>query len=336
MSIISLWRALSNCIAVRANLMCRMPNMNSICLMCNQEEETAVHLLTNCPTAKQESYYMVSVTVSVPIIGSVVIVDVWYESKFSLRSNLLPQNSLVDWWNALTSDLIQLGRTREDVASCAFILWNIWKARNDVVFNQNHLLASEIVDKAYNQQREYTNALKKRHNLDAMPSSVTTARTILSLWLPPPTGFHKVNFDGAIDMNSKIGAIGFVVSDCAGNIILAGARRFPGIVVPITIEALALRTSMEEVLLPGYKDIICEGDCQILINAVNSSSSDDRDAGVVLEDILSLIFHFSEIRFSYVNRENNWVAHMVARKALVDDCFCSTHHSVTNWLTQMC
>ncbi|XP_050220467.1 uncharacterized protein LOC126670697 [Mercurialis annua] len=135
---------------------------------------------------------------------------------------------------------------------------------------------------------------------------------------------------------NRIGAIGFVVRDFAGNIILAGARRFLSIVAPIAIEALELRTLMEEVLLTGYKDIICEGDCQILINIVNSSSSNNRDAGVVFEDILNLIFHFSEIRFLYVNRKNNWVAHLMAKKAFVDDCFCGSHYYVMDWLTQMC
>ncbi|XP_050207720.1 uncharacterized protein LOC126657128 [Mercurialis annua] len=139
-----------------------------------------------------------------------------------------------------------------------------------------------------------------------------------------------------VTSTDRTGAIGFVVSDFADNIIFAGARRFSGIITPLVIEALAIRTSMEETIPKGFSAVIFEGDCQVLINAANASSSDDRDAGVVLEDIFNLVFRFSEIRFQYVNRKCNWVAHLVAKKALIDDCFCRSHHTVMEWLTQVC
>ncbi|XP_050238463.1 uncharacterized protein LOC126687955 [Mercurialis annua] len=261
---------------------------------------------------------------------------VWFESKFGLHSDQLPQDSLIEWWNALVNDLQQLRNAKEEFVLCIFLLWQIWKARNEVVFNRNHMPTSLIVSKAAMQNQEYIAALHKRSNLDGMSSTRSTVQTNPPVWVPPPIGFHKVNFDGAIDMNLRTGAIGFVVSDFAGNFILAGARRFMGIIEPMVIEALALRTSMEEVLSITESRLIFEGDCQVLINAVNSSSSTDRDAGVVLEDILSLVSRLTEIRFQYVNRKCNWVAHLVAKKALVDDCFCSSHHSVLEWLTQNC
>ncbi|XP_050233018.1 uncharacterized protein LOC126681518 [Mercurialis annua] len=209
-------------------------------------------------------------------------------------------------------------------------------ARNDVVFNKIHSTASSIIDKACEQQREYLEVSGKKHIREGMPNTLLSVETDLALWSPPPTGFHKVNFDGAIDMNLKIGAVGFVVSDIAGNIIFVGARRFIGMVIPLIIEALALRTSMEEVLSTGLTVVIFEGDCQVLINAINASSSNDRDVGVVLEDIFNLVSRFSEIRFQYVNHKCNWVAHLVAKRALIDDCFCRSHHFVMEWLTQVC
>ncbi|XP_050233529.1 uncharacterized protein LOC126682016 [Mercurialis annua] len=190
------------------------------------------------------------------------------------------------------------------------------------------LSVSSIISKACEQHQEYLKATQKRTDLDGMTSNPSTVQSVPSAWLPPPTGCHKVNFDGAIDMNSKMGAIGFVVSDFAGKIVFTRARRFLGIVIPIVIEALALQTLMEEVLHTRYSNPIFERDCQVLIDAVSSSSSNDQDAGVILEDILSLVFRFSEIRFQYVNRNCYWVTHLVARKALFDDCFCRSHHSI--------
>ncbi|XP_050238320.1 uncharacterized protein LOC126687808 [Mercurialis annua] len=117
-------------------------------------------------------------------------------------------------------------------------------------------------------------------------------------------------------MDSHIGSIGFVARNYTCTIILAGARRFPGILVSITIEALTLRTSIEELLRMDHQKLIFEGGCQILINAINSSSSEDRDAGLILEDIFNLVSNFSEIKFQFVSRTCNWVAHSVAKKPL--------------------
>ncbi|XP_050233103.1 uncharacterized protein LOC126681600 [Mercurialis annua] len=235
-------------------------------------------------------------------------IQVWFESIFGLRSELLPHSYFVEWWNTLTQSLLHLGRTKEDLVICVFIIWQIWKARNEAVFRKAHWPASLIITKASADQQEYILATQKTSAIHNRQSISISTCVNNSVWLPPPIGFYKVNFDGAIDLNKYIEAIGFVVRDITGKVILARARHFPSVVKPYVV----------------------------LINAVNSSCTDDRDAGVVLIDIISLISQFSEVRFQYVPRDCNWVAHMVAKQALLDDCFCSNHHLLLDWLSQLC
>ncbi|XP_055960512.1 uncharacterized protein LOC126670817 [Mercurialis annua] len=350
-----LWRALTNCLAVKMNLFRRMPSVDPICPVCTQDEEIIVHLFALCSKARQTLEYCIySEIIKKELFGEIgkCMVDeeskkkfplivfsnyqVWFESIFGLHSELLPHSSFVEWWNALTQSLLHLGRTKEDLVICVFIIWQIWKARNEAVFRKDHWPASLIITKASADQQEYILAIKKTSAIHNRQSISISTCVNNSVWLPPPIGFYKVNFDGAIDLNKHIGAIGFVVRDITGKVILARVRRFPSVVKPYVVEALGLRTSMEELLQTDYHHLIFEGDCQVLINAVNSSCTDDRDAGVVLIDIISLIFQFSEVRFQYVRRDCNWVAHMVAKQALLDDCFCSNHHLLLDWLSQLC
>ncbi|CAN1812811.1 Uncharacterized mitochondrial protein AtMg00310 [Linum perenne] len=107
-----IWRGANNCLATNTNLMIRKCSRTPICPLCDQEE-SIIHCLFYCPHARG------TWSILLPSLLPPVAID-FRSWLFSLRGRLVPTS-----W-ALVA------------AGC----WNIWKARNDFVFNNFRPLAS--------------------------------------------------------------------------------------------------------------------------------------------------------------------------------------------------
>jgi len=84
-------------------------------------------------------------------------------------------------------------------------------------------------------------------------------------WEPPPPGSVKINFDGSVQHTSAAG--GYIIRDCKGMVLRAGSHHY-GCASVLMAEAHALRDGMQAATVAGYKDIIVEGDNQMIINAL--------------------------------------------------------------------
>ena len=58
-----------------------------------------------------------------------------------------------------------------------------------------------------------------------------------------------------------------------------------------------------------------EGDNQALMKDLNAGSVDISNRGIVLEDILAVVMSCSSVSFSWVGREGNRCAHVLATRA---------------------
>ncbi|XP_026451599.1 uncharacterized protein LOC113351907 [Papaver somniferum] len=80
-------------------------------------------------------------------------------------------------------------------------MWNIWWARNKLVFTGSQFDWKHIVENSYNSALEYIQATATNH-------SKNSKQVIHINWSPPSDGFIKLNADGA--SNDKGSAV------CAG------------------------------------------------------------------------------------------------------------------------
>ena len=67
--------------------------------------------------------------------------------------------------------------------------------------------------------------------------------------------------------------------------------------------------------------MVLEGDSQVLVNALASSSPSPLVVASVIQGALELCMGFSQIQFSHVKRQGNMPAHLVVKNAysIVDD-----------------
>lgn len=63
----------------------------------------------------------------------------------------------------------------------------------------------------------------------------------------------------------------------------------------------------------GYKNIILESDCQVVISRLLKLATYFSDLDAVLEDILFLSTFFDSVTWSHVRRDENIVAHHLSK-----------------------
>ncbi|XP_075665085.1 uncharacterized protein LOC142634688 [Castanea sativa] len=126
-----------------------------------------------------------------------------------------------------------------------------------------------------------------------------------------------MNFDGATFAEDGTAGIGVVLRNEEGLIIASLTQRIPLPTSVIEVEAVAARRTLELALELSFDNIILEGDSEILIKILKAGGSSLAHFGNLIADILFLTSHFSKVKFSFVRRQCNGLAHSLARCAFI-------------------
>ena len=118
-------------------------------------------------------------------------------------------------------------------------------------------------------------------------------------WEPPPSGWFKLNFDGAARGNPGIAGIGCIVNDDGGKWIGKLASPIP----PTTnnmAELEAVHKGIQICISLGVTKVIIEGDSQIILNALRKRETPNWSLNAKLKEVLLLFNSFEEYRFDHI------------------------------------
>ena len=113
-----LWLCMHNSLLVKAVLAMRGIIQDSSCPLCNNSQETIRHLLIECVVAKE---FWHKLMVPPEMVSSFVDMDLFCWLKANCQSKVFHSSSVP--WTFVFS----------------FAIWNLWKHRNGMVFNNNIL-----------------------------------------------------------------------------------------------------------------------------------------------------------------------------------------------------
>ncbi|CAN1336304.1 Uncharacterized mitochondrial protein AtMg00310 [Linum perenne] len=174
-----MWRGTNNSLATNANLLIRKCSQTSACPFCDQIE-TVNHCLFFCAHAR--------------------------ETWSTIFPSLLPPVTLnFRRWLFSLHERIQASKWALVAAGC----WNIWKDRNDFVFNNVRPLASNTVSSCNRDLALWLLA-------DSCPLSTPTipAPPTLEHTTPPPSEYtHDIYCDGSFFIETRTAAYGIVITD---------------------------------------------------------------------------------------------------------------------------
>jgi hypothetical protein len=96
--------------------------------------------------------------------------------------------------------------------SALVLMDNIWFARNKLIFEAVQPVPSSLLKRIHSVTSHHLEAWFVRHSE-------------FSIWLPPPPGFHKVNFDVAIRSSFAVAAA--TLRDHQGNFLAVHSLKLP-------------------------------------------------------------------------------------------------------------
>jgi hypothetical protein len=133
-------------------------------------------------------------------------------------------------------------------------MWSLWCSRND----RQHGKAPINMKLAIDWVVELCFHLMHIGNRVESPTNQTSQ----SRWQKPPSGFLKVNTDGAFSAETKTGATGAIIRWEDGSFLTAMARRLPSVASALMAEAEACRDGLRLLPQMPQQRVILETDSQ--------------------------------------------------------------------------
>ena len=290
-----LWRCISNLLPVAGNLARRHIAKEAGCLRCGCDTENVNHVLFQCPFARL----------------------VW-----ALSPILAPPEGII--MNSLYSNIyhvlnIKKEYPREDIQAeiVPWILWRLWKNRNELLFKGKEFEAGSLILKAREDLEEWQGRcqgeITAAEKIEAKRAT-TSVQTLT--WKPPPTDWLKCNSDGAWHQNRETSGLGWICRDASGHVLWAEARAVTKMDSSILTEAEALRWGAETLAGFGYKNVIFETDSLSLVKMINGN----EEVWPVLQPTVEMIRHALlriqsyEVRF--YPRGGNKAADRIAKETI--------------------
>ncbi|KAL9279821.1 putative ribonuclease H domain, reverse transcriptase zinc-binding domain-containing protein [Arabidopsis thaliana] len=205
-----LWKVLSGILPVAQNLNGRGMNVDATCQVCGELGESTNHTLFLCSLARQ----------------------IWALSDYPSPAGGFSNGSVF-------SNLYHLLENKDNKAwpfnlrkSFPWIVWRIWKNRNNLIFEGTSFSALDSVNKIREDVVEWFEAqCGERGNsvLNASPrnSDRVEVSVLENAWKKPPPTWLKCNIGSAWSKRNNIAGGAWVLRDDDGKILLHSRRSFP-------------------------------------------------------------------------------------------------------------
>ncbi|XP_013694544.2 uncharacterized protein LOC106398556 [Brassica napus] len=303
-----LWKAMSEALSVAELINARGMHVDARCQACGEEPETINHVLFTCHVARQ-----------VWALSSIPNTRKGFH-EFSVYANLNFLLNLKSYGNGP----LRLWR------SWPWIVWNLWKRRNELLFRGRGFSLEEVVKKAENETEEWLLAqiMEKEWSVSEKVNKAVDG----SKWTPPPSGWLCCNVGVDWSKRDGQGGGGWVLRNERGVVILHSRRAFSGLFNKDEANFEILKWVVESMRSHRISNVIISGDLEAMFGAISRPDAWPSFLFYVGEIERELV-GTSGIIFQKVSREENrgamLIAQSVTRKGLTQSYVSSGH---PNWL----
>ena len=265
---------------------------DTTCKTCGQGPETVCHLLFTCPAAVEAC----KIAQIPPPRGG-----------FSPNSTFLNLHYLVACTKKRNAEL-------GNFKTFPWILWNLWKSRNALVFENNRSSALSCVTKSV----EEANIWFQVNNDAGAPShDVVHPLPLSEHWVRPPLGFLKCNIGSAWDHPSGLSGTGWLVRDHQGTAINHSRRAFSESTSRREADLNSLLWAVESMVNMRLKNVILEASSIELREALLDPHQ-YPELKSLIDRILLLISRLDSWSLIHVHSSRNRVATAIAVSVITD------------------
>ncbi|KAG7537309.1 Reverse transcriptase zinc-binding domain [Arabidopsis suecica] len=286
------WRVMHNALPVANNLARRRLKVIPDCIFCGDAQESILHLLFQCRFAK----------------------EVWELSPLHIEPGQLESRDLLD-------DIMQyLFKSSNQAMSkeylFPFIGWRLWKARNELFFNNKRWAIPEIIHNAMMDFKLWTDS-QAIPNISLLKHGKSKATTLQEI-MHHTSSFVCCVDASWLDSQSRAG-IGWILYSPQGRCVLRGFSSVAPVTTALEAEALALKEALFHLRRLNYVDVTFCGDSMLLychlekIKKMPHSVPGCLEIQSYLDDITAL--SLSSFDFKFICRNDNSVADLLAKLA---------------------
>lgn len=268
-----MWKISKNGLMVNAERKRRDLMEIATCPVCNVDDESLDHLFRHYRMA-ENCWNLVSTPPN--FLSSFHLpLDLWMKEACSTK---VPIDSGIQW-NALFP----------------LILWNLWKGRNDSVFNDKAVTPHEILHYSIRESKEYAQLLLSRK--DSLMASQQWVR-----WSPLEADIIKINFDGAMKACYHLASAGGLLRNHNGDWVVGYTCNI-GIANNFSAELWGLREGLLIAKNQGFTKIIAETDSDSLVQVLSKDSTET--ASILVNDCKRLLGLFQSAMIVHIFHEGN-------------------------------
>lgn len=198
-----LWRVLAGALPVKERLNTRGLHLDARCKLCNTGSESIGHLLFSCSYAK----------------------EVWERSGIQLPQNGFSRTSVfLNVYHLIFAN----GRRPKHTQNRAFpwVLWEIWKARNALVFENVQTSPSTVATKAIEEADEWFDVNFKDQQA---PTATVEEPSCSVVWSPPSVGSLKCNVGISWNRVDRLSGASWIIRNNVGKALLHSRRSFSNV-----------------------------------------------------------------------------------------------------------
>ncbi|XP_048605453.1 uncharacterized protein LOC125582987 [Brassica napus] len=201
---------------------------------------------------------------------------------------------------------------REDVEEglVPWLLWRLWKNRNEFNFRGKDYDARTTVKKVWEDVMEWKSRNEVQHEEVKQPAADTPEVK----WSPPDSMTLKCNTDGAWSKETGEGGVGWLLRNHQGLLLWAGAKKMVALRSAIESEAEAIRWAVQTVAGFGYRRVLVETDSQMLARMLNAEEEIWPVLAPIIQDISTSLNANEGFKVQYHPRSGNKSANRIAKE----------------------
>ena len=280
------WLCTHNSIGVKSCLGRRGVVQDEVCPICCNGVETILHALRYCIHLKQ----------------------VWNQLGVNTSKFDFWHYNLRDWLSLIAGSndkLIESGLPWKVVFP--FAILNIWKSRNNFVFNGKTRSPNLAVDIVY-QAKEYLYCVTTPR--------MGNRRVMRCIWWErPKQGWKELNTDGSCMGLHRLAGCRGLVRSVNGQWVVGFSKRI-GITSSFAAELWGPREGLQLCCNLNINCLKVEMDAKSIVDVVGNSEYVNNIISPILDDCRCLMTRFQQIRSKYCFRQANQCANGLTRKSL--------------------
>ena len=299
-----LWKALSCALPTSDLIYARGMRIDLRCQTCGDDRESINHVLFSCCFARQ-------VWALSPIPSKVNGFD--HDSVFANMSYLLHGEN----WQLLTEEQRRVW---------PWIVWNLWKRRNEMLFGGSCLDPLDLVKKATTEANEWSLAqvVEEEWIKEERQRSISSNRK----WKPPDSNWVKCNIGMELDKGKSLVGGAWVLRNERGVVLCHSRRAFSGIKTRDEARLVVVLWALESMRSQRQSRIVFEGEFKDLFGAAERPQAwpSFLYQGSKMEKELSEIRQW---KLSVISREANrgafFIAQSVTKYGLINSYVAAGH-----------